>query len=56
MLFRSLPVKDGARLIGIISFHDIAKAVIDETSFENRLLKRYLSSAPGAEDAVNHGQ
>ena len=36
--------------------NDIAKAVIDETSFENRLLKRYLSSAPDAEDAANHGQ
>lgn len=39
---RYLPVLDGGQLLGVISFHDIAKAVIKETSFENRLLKRYI--------------
>lgn len=53
---RYLPVKEGGRLAGIISFHDIAKAAIDETRFENRLLKRYLSGSPDAEDAAGHGQ
>ena len=43
---RYVPVKDGERLAGIISFHDVAKAVIRETSMENRLLKRYLESEP----------
>lgn len=39
---RYLPVKEGERLLGIISFHDVARAVIRETSLENRLLKRYI--------------
>lgn len=49
---RYLPVKEGERLLGVISFHDIAKAVINETSFENRLLKRYIKDRPEAEDAA----
>src|SRR3954462_1209382 len=43
---RYLPVKEGERLLGIISFHDVAKAVIKETSMENRLLKRYIEGEP----------
>ncbi len=43
---RYLPVKDGDELVGVISFHDVAKAVIKETSMENRLLKRYIESQP----------
>jgi CBS domain-containing protein len=43
---RYLPVKDGDKLLGIVSFHDAAKAVIKETSMENRLLKRYIESQP----------
>jgi CBS domain-containing protein len=48
---RYLPVKQGEELLGIVSFHDVAKAVIKETSMENRLLKRYIEGAPalGAE-------
>ena len=43
---RYLPVKDGDKLVGIVSFHDVAKAVIRETSMENRLLKRYIEKSP----------
>jgi CBS domain-containing protein len=43
---RYLPVKEGDALLGIVSFHDVAKAVIKETSMENRLLKRYIESEP----------
>ena len=43
---RYLPVKDGDRLLSIVSFHDAAKAIIKETSMENRLLKRYIESQP----------
>ena len=39
---RYLPVKDGDKLLGVVSFHDVAKAIIKETSMENRLLKRYI--------------
>jgi CBS domain-containing protein len=46
---RYLPVKDGDRLVGVVSFHDVAKAVIKETSMENRLLKRYIEHSPESE-------
>ncbi len=47
---RYLPVTDGDRLVGVISFHDVAKSVIKETSFENRLLKRYIKNRPDADE------
>ncbi|MCX7137199.1 MAG: CBS domain-containing protein, partial [Proteobacteria bacterium] len=48
---RYLPVKDSDKLLGVISFHDVAKSVIKETSFENRLLKRYIKNWPEGEEA-----
>jgi CBS domain-containing protein len=48
---RYLPIQDGEQLLGVISFHDVAKAVIKETSFENRLLKRYIKNWPEEESA-----
>jgi CBS domain-containing protein len=47
---RYLPVRDGDRLLGVISFHDVAKSVIKETSFENRLLKRYIKNWPESDE------
>jgi CBS domain-containing protein len=49
---RYLPVKDGDTLVGVVSFHDAAKAIIRETSLENRLLRRYIEADPA--DAENH--
>jgi CBS domain-containing protein len=46
---RYVPVVDGGNLLGVISFHDIAKAAIKEASFENRLLKRYIKNWPEGE-------
>lgn len=43
---RYVPVQEGGKLIGVISFHDIAKAALKEASFENRLLKRYIKNWP----------
>jgi CBS domain-containing protein len=40
---RYVPVMDGTTLLGVISFHDVAKAVYEEQSFENRMLKSYIS-------------
>jgi len=48
---RYLPVKEGEQLIGVISFHDVANAVIKETSFHNRLLKNYIKNWPEEESA-----
>jgi CBS domain-containing protein len=43
---RYVPVMENGELLGVISFHDIAKAAIKEASFENRLLKRYIKNWP----------
>lgn len=37
---------DGATLMGIVSFHAVAKAVLEEQSFENRMLKTYIRDWP----------
>ena len=39
---RYVPVMDGTTLLGVVSFHDVAKAVYEEQSFENRMLKSYI--------------
>lgn len=44
---RYLPVMDGTTLMGVVSFHDVAKAVLEEQSFENRMLKNYIRNWPG---------
>ena len=41
-----LPVMDGNTLLGVVSFHDVAKAVLEEQSFENRMLKNYIRNWP----------
>ncbi|MBV6476364.1 MAG: CBS domain-containing protein [Rhodocyclaceae bacterium] len=46
---RYLPVMDGGTLMGVISFHDVAKAVLEEQSFENRMLKAYIRDWPAEE-------
>ena len=43
---RYLPVMDGGTLMGVISFHDVARAVLEEQSFENRMLKSYIKDWP----------
>ncbi|MDR1996494.1 CBS domain-containing protein [Azonexus sp.] len=43
---RYLPVLDGETLLGVISFLDVAKAVLEEQGFENRMLKSYIRNWP----------
>jgi CBS domain-containing protein len=43
---RYVPVMDGTTLLGVVSFHDVAKAVYEEQSFENRMLKSYIKNWP----------
>jgi CBS domain-containing protein len=43
---RYVPVMDGPMLLGVVSFHDVAKAVFEEQSFENRMLKNYIGDSP----------
>lgn len=47
---RYLPVMDGHTLLGVISFHDVAKAVLEEQSFENRMLKAYIRDWPEGQE------
>lgn len=48
---RYIPVMDGTVLMGVISFLDVAKAVLEEQSFENRMLKNYIRNWPEGEKA-----
>jgi CBS domain-containing protein len=43
---RYVPVMDGTTLLGVVSFHDVAKAVYEEQSFENKMLKSYIQDSP----------
>ena len=43
---RYLPVMDDRLLLGVISFHDLARAVLEAQSFENRMLKAYIRDWP----------
>jgi len=46
---RYLPILDGQALIGVVSFHDVARAVLEEQGFENRMLKAYIREWPASE-------
>ena len=43
---RYMPVLDGKTLMGVVSFYDVAKAVVDGQDFENRMLKAYIRDWP----------
>jgi CBS domain-containing protein len=43
---RYLPVMDKMMLMGVISFYDVAKAVVDSQNFENKMLKAYINDWP----------
>ena len=43
---RYMPVMDMRMLMGVISFYDVAKAVVDSQNFENQMLKAYLRDWP----------
>lgn len=43
---RYLPVMQDGKLLGVISFRDVAKAVLEEQDFENKMLKGYIKTWP----------
>ena len=43
---RYMPVMDRKMLMGVISFYDVAKAVVDSQNFENKMLKAYIRDWP----------
>ncbi len=48
---RYLPVVEGSTLMGVISFLDVAKAVLEEQNFENKMLKSYIKNWPDEKQA-----
>ncbi len=46
---RYMPVLNGRQLMGVISFYDVAKTVVDAQDFENRMLKAYIRDWPAEE-------
>ncbi len=49
---RYMPVLDGSTLMGVVSFYDVAKAVVDGQDFENRMLKAYIRDWPVEEEGA----
>ena len=47
---RYMPVMTQRTLMGVISFYDVAKAVVDSQDFENRMLKAYIRDWPVDEE------
>ena len=47
---RYMPVIDKKLLMGVISFYDVAKAVVDSQNFENKMLKAYIRDWPAGEE------
>ena len=43
---RYLPVIQAGKLLGVVSFRDVAKAVLEEQDFENKMLKGYIKNWP----------
>ncbi len=51
---RYLPVVDQKMLMGVISFYDVAKSVVEAQDFENTMLKAYIRDWPeDTKKAVN---
>ncbi|MDD5324791.1 MAG: CBS domain-containing protein [Polaromonas sp.] len=48
---RYLPVMNRKMLMGVISFYDVAKTVVDSQNFENKMLKAYIRDWPDDEQA-----
>jgi CBS domain-containing protein len=47
---RYVPVVDAKTLLGVISFYDVARAVVEAQSFENKMLKAYIRDWPAEGD------
>jgi CBS domain-containing protein len=48
---RYMPVMDKRMLMGVISFYDVARAVVDSQNFENKMLKAYIRDWPEGKGA-----
>lgn len=48
---RYMPVMNQKMLMGVISFYDVAKTVVDSQNFENKMLKAYIRDWPEKDEA-----
>ena len=46
---RYMPVINKSMLMGVISFNDVAKTVVESQNFENKMLKAYIRDWPEGE-------
>jgi CBS domain-containing protein len=49
---RYIPVMDGNMLMGVISFYDMAQAIVNAQRFENNMLKAYIRDWPMDEEGA----
>ncbi len=49
---RYIPVMDGPTLMGVISFYDMAQALVAAQQFENSMLKAYIRDWPTESDGT----
>lgn len=50
---RYIPVMDGPTLMGVISFYDMAQAIVAAQAFENNMLKAYIRDWPSDSEAAS---
>ncbi len=50
---RYIPVMDGPTLMGVISFYDMAQAIVAAQAFENNMLKAYIRDWPSDSEATS---
>jgi CBS domain-containing protein len=49
---RYLPIERDGALLGVLSFHDVARAALKAASLENRALKEYIKNWPEPDAAA----
>jgi CBS domain-containing protein len=53
---RYMPVIEKSMLMGVVSFYDVARAVVDSQNFENKMLKAYIRDWPEGEEPKTTSQ
>lgn len=49
---RYVPIINSKTLLGVMSFYDVAKAVLDAQGFENKMLKAYIGDWPVEQEDI----
>jgi hypothetical protein len=53
---RYMLVMNQEMMMGVISFYDVAKTVVDSQNFENKMLKAYIRDWPAEDGAKKADQ